>query len=471
MNTDRPIAISELAQPVRRVFELAARKSRALDRAWDTSRGTPVFTVDGKYTTRGWTEWTQGFQYGCAILAFDRTGETDLLEIGRRNTVRRMAPHVTHTGVHDHGFNNLSTYGNLRRLMREGRVPHDEWELAFYELALKASGAVQAARWSPTSAGGGYVYSFNGPHSLFIDTMRTIRILGVAHQLGHSLQGENDVRINLLERAVTHALTTDEFIVFHGRSGHTYDVRGRTAHEGIFNPNDGNFRCRSTQQGYSPFSTWTRGLAWAMLGFAEQLEFYRALGRAAFEGLKLAPYEHVLQACEEAARATCDHYLDDCSASDGITYWDDGAPGLARMPDWRERPADPYNAHEPVDSSAAAIAAQGLLRLGRYLGAAGERYTRAGLLVASTLFAEPYLSTKPGHEGLLLHSVYHRPNGWDHVPAGRKVPCDESSMWGDYHAIELALLIARMAEGRYYAFFDRDEYPLAACGFAIPMPC
>jgi unsaturated chondroitin disaccharide hydrolase len=30
-----------------------------------------------------------------------------------------MAPHISHIGVHDHGFNNLSTYGNLLRLMNE----------------------------------------------------------------------------------------------------------------------------------------------------------------------------------------------------------------------------------------------------------------------------------------------------------------------------------------------------------------
>ena len=33
-----------------------------------------------------------------------------------------MASHLTHVGVHDHGFNNVSTYGNLWRLMREGRI-------------------------------------------------------------------------------------------------------------------------------------------------------------------------------------------------------------------------------------------------------------------------------------------------------------------------------------------------------------
>ena len=76
-----------------------------------------------------------------------------------------MAPHLTHYGVHDHGFNNLSTYGNLWRLMAEGKIEHNQWEKDFYELALKVSGSVQAMRWTPTKVGG-YIYSFNGPQSL-----------------------------------------------------------------------------------------------------------------------------------------------------------------------------------------------------------------------------------------------------------------------------------------------------------------
>ena len=82
----------------------------------------------------------------------------------------------------------------------------------------------------------------------------------------------------------------------------------------------------------------------------------------------------------------------------------------------------------------------------------GDRYLQAGLTVASRLFEEPYLSTDPEHHGLVLHSVYHRPNGWDHIPDGQSVPCNEATMWGDYHAMELALLIKRMANGDYYQF-------------------
>src|SRR6059036_500212 len=103
-----------------------------------------------------------------------------------------MATHVSHVGVHDHGFNNVSTYGNLWRLMGEGRIAANERERDFYELALKCSGAVQASRWTFIANGEVYVYSFNGPHSLFADTIRSLRALAVSHKLGHVLMGEKD---------------------------------------------------------------------------------------------------------------------------------------------------------------------------------------------------------------------------------------------------------------------------------------
>jgi len=467
MNIDSTITPKSLAKPLSRLFELAQAKVRLINRTWDPSRGAPVFTMDGKYTAREWTQWTQGFQYGCAILTFDATDDRELLELGRSNTLERMASHVTHMGVHDHAFNNVSTYGNLRRLMREGRIERNVWEMNFYELALKASGAVQAARWSgvamrePSAHAAnasqlGYIYSFNGPHSLFVDTMRTLRVLGLAWELGQSLRHEGDRSADLLKRAVLHGLCTNQYLVFHGDTSHTYDLRGRTAHEGVFNRNDGSFRSRGTQQGYSPYSTWTRGLAWAMLGYAEQLKFLAEIDPASFEtsvGLKKSD---VVRAFEQAALATCDHYINQCAARDGVVYWDDAAPGLAKLGDWRARDAEPLNDFEPVDSSASVIAAQGLLRLGNYLGAeAGARYVAAGMTIARRLLGDDYLSSDPNHQGLLLHSVYHRPSGWDFVPPGRLIPCGESSMWGDYHLLELGVYLSRLANnGVYLKFFD-----------------
>jgi hypothetical protein len=453
MVIDEQLKIEDLSGPLARFWPISGDKVKQIEADYDISQGSPVFTVEGQYTTRGWTEWTQGFQYGSAILQFDASSDTDFLKIGRQGTLDFMAPHVSHTGVHDHGFNNTSTYGNLLRLMGEGKIPADEWEANFYRLALKISGAVQAGRWSPIADGGGFIYSFNGPHSLFADTIRSLRALALSHRLGHKMMGENDEPISLMERLIGHARTTADYAVFYGEGRDFYDLRGRVAHESIFNPNDGNYRCPNSQQGYSPFSTWTRGLAWIIAGYPEQLEYLStepAETLAPFGG-----FDAIEAFMLKAAKAASDFYIEN-TATDGIPYWDTGAPGLVNMPDRYEKPADPFNDYEPVDSTAAAIAAQGLLRLGKYLGdQEGSRYLKAGLTVMRTLLDEPYLSIKPYHQGLLLHSIYHQPRGWDHVPAGQKIACGESSMWGDYHIREAALLVQReLDRDPYYTFFN-----------------
>ncbi len=448
--TESSIQKQEFRPDLEKFWELAAEKVVLLQKEYDRSQGSPVFTIMGRYTTRGWTEWTQGFQHGIPLLVFLATGDHEMLEMGRSATLKHMAPHITHFGVHDHGFNNLSTYGNLLRASNRGLYQSSDEEKALYRLAIKTSGAVQARRWTRVNEGG-YVYSFNGPHSLFIDTMRTLRILLASHLLGHRMLEEGDRVINLLERAVIHGMTTAKYAVYFGEGRDQYDIRGRTAHESIFNINDGQFRCPNSQQGYSGFSTWTRGLSWAMLGFAEFLEFLDA------EKSDLNIVATATQLFTEAAEATCDFYLDH-SAADGIPYWDTGAPSLHRLGRYQDQPADPFNDFEPVDSSAAAIGAQGLIRLGQYLKdenqVKAERYNSAGWKILKTLLSESYLSTSKDHQGLLLHSVYHRPNGWDHIPEGRKVPCNESSMWGDYHMTELCYLAWELLSHKKYTFFS-----------------
>jgi hypothetical protein len=447
IHIDPELDPARLQHKLTRLWELSAQKLELIERDYPAGRGSPVFTAGGRYTNRGWTEWTQGFQHGSALLQFDATGEERFLALGRKRVLADMAPHLSHAGVHDHGFNNVSTYGTLLRLMGEGRIEQNVWERRFHELALCLSGAVQARRWTGLPVGG-FIYSFNGPHSLFVDTIRSCRVLMLAHLLGHTLLGESDQRIRLVDRAFEHLAATARYSVYYGEGRDIYDVWGRTAHESIFNVNDGSYRCPSSQQGYSPFSVWTRGLSWAMCGFSEELELLDELPDTDFEahGGRAALTDKLLR----AARATSDFYIRETPPC-GVPYWDTGAPRIEKIEHHRERPADPYNPHEPVDSSAAAIAAQGLLRLGSYLARRGEdggRYRRAGLKVLDTLLGPPYLSSEPDHQGLLLHSIYHRPNGWDAVPAGGRIPAGESSMWGDYHLREVALYVQRELEGR-----------------------
>jgi len=451
---DQALRPADLLPALARMWDLSADKISTLEEAWDPKDGSPVFTVEGRYTARGWTEWTQGFVFGSALLQFDATGDRSFLDLGRARTIERMAPHLSHMGVHDHGFNNVSTYGALLRLIQEGRIPAEGKERELYEVALKVSGAVQARRWTKVEGGLGYIHSFNGAHSLFADTMRTLRALAVAHRLGHVLFEEGDRQVSLLERLVLHSRTTATYAVFYGEGRDIYDVPGRVAHESVFNVADGRYRCPGTQQGYSGFSTWTRGLAWVLLGFAEEVEFLATVTDADLE--PFGGRRRIVDEMLRAAEATAEFYIR-TTPPDGVPYWDTGAPGLLAVD--LDKPGDPENDKEPLDSSAAAIAGQGLIRLGRALLASGKaepaaRYVQAGLTVTRTLLGAPYLSGAKAHQGLLLHSVYHRPNGWDFVPKGRKVPCGESSQWGDYHLRELGLYVQRIAEGKPdYRFF------------------
>ena len=128
MKIDYDLAPGHLLSKLDRFWSLSGEKIKLIENAYDPEKGSPVFTVNGSYTTRGWTEWTQGFQYGCLILAGDGLNDAALIELGRERTIQRMLPHVTHVGVHDHGFNTLSTYGHLLRLLNEGRLGSDDWQ-------------------------------------------------------------------------------------------------------------------------------------------------------------------------------------------------------------------------------------------------------------------------------------------------------------------------------------------------------
>ena len=73
MKINHNLSVSYLKPKIERLFELSGQKILDIEKNWDPSDGTPVFTSNGTYTTRGWTEWTQGFQFGSAIIQYDVT--------------------------------------------------------------------------------------------------------------------------------------------------------------------------------------------------------------------------------------------------------------------------------------------------------------------------------------------------------------------------------------------------------------
>ena len=456
MKIDHALTPAALSPRLDRLWRLSASKIRAIERNHPPGRDTLVYTVDGRYTSRGWTEWTLGFRYGSALLQFDATGDKRFLEIGRRGTLEAMGAHLTDMGVHDHGFTIVSTYGNLLRLMLEGRIPRNEWERRCYETALRCSAAVQAHRWTALGEREGFIHSFNGPHSLFVDTMRTLRALAVGHRLGQVLLEEGGARVSLLDAPRAPRCARRPPGSCRTAAGATSSTsRGRVTHEAIFNTRTGAFRCLSSQQGYSPFTTWTRGLAWAMSVSPSSSSSWRPFPprELAGEGGKAAVEAFMRRAACDA----CDRYLED-AAADGMPYWDSGAPGLPqprRLPREAGRSLQRVRARGQFGGGdrGAGAAAPGALpaspRRHPRRAATGRRASRW----CARSPASRTCPTAPRHEGLLLHSVYHRPNGWDAVPPGRRVPCGESSMWGDYHLREAALYLQRVIRREPYLDF------------------
>jgi len=190
----------------------------------------------------------------------------------------------------------------------------------------------------------------------------------------------------LRDIALRHCLTTRRVLV---------RGDGSTAHEGIFDLETGEFLRQATQQGYRGDSCWSRGLAWALYGFGNVYEYSRD--------------PRFLETAESCA----DYYVTH-SNSDGVPPWDFNAPPESR---------------KLLDTSSAAIAASGLLRLCRLLHdpVKGHYYWSTAILILRTL-CEKHLAKKDKKwEGILKGGVYH---------LHKELGVDESVMWGEYFFVE-----------------------------------
>ncbi len=226
---------------------------------------------------------------------------------------------------------------------------------------------------------GRYLCSFVAPDSLFIDIMMNVGIVFYAAQ-----QTGDEA---LLRAALDHSLTTRRYLV---------RGDGSTAHEGIFDLETGAFLRQSTHQGWRADSAWARGLAWALYGFGT---VYRFTGDPRF-----------LQTAEACA-----------------AFYSAHTPPHGVPPNDWDAPPDPAL---PYESSAAAIAASGLLQLARLTGDVTRAlfYRDYALRILDTLAGPGFLaSDTPGWEGVLRHGIYH---------LGKGLGVDESVMWGDYFFLE-----------------------------------
>ncbi|MBK5292723.1 MAG: glycoside hydrolase family 88 protein [Acidobacteriia bacterium] len=331
----------------------------------------PMYTMNGKWMHEGpkWTHWCDGFLPG--MMWIFRRFEADQ----ERNPngwleeairyTKPLEPRKFDRDVHDLGFIFLSTYYRWYQVTGDKEL-HD---------VLIQAGRTLALRFKEK---GQYLRSFVADNSLFIDIMMNVGIIFYAAR-------ETGDR-NLREIALRHSLTTRRVLV---------RGDGSTAHEGIFDVDTGEFLHQSTHQGYRGDSCWSRGLAWGLYGFATCYEYSRD--------------PHFLQTAEGCA----DYYITR-TPSDGVPPWDFNAP-----PDSRKQ----------VDTSAAAIAAAGMLRLCRLLSdpAKGHFYWTTAIRILRTLCEKHTGTTPEKWEGILKGGVYH---------IHKELGVNESVMWGDYFFVE-----------------------------------
>jgi unsaturated chondroitin disaccharide hydrolase len=376
-NLDEPA----LRARAERTFHFGVAQLAKMLPKWTVEKAAPIYTENGAWSRPDfiWTDWCPGFYAGMMWLAFERTGETKWRAAAEAYT-RKLEHRKFDRDVHDLGFIFMSTAERWHNLLPDG----DATKRWLAELLVTA-GTTQSLRWKDTGEDH-YIYSFNGPQSLFIDIMMNIRLLFRARELGG---GEE-----LYRKAVTHARTTEKYLV--RKAGpRLVDGEGKVIHEAIFNPARGEFRNLSSQQGYSPFTCWARGLAWAMYGFVDTYRFTRD--------------PLFLETAERCAGFYLEHTPDG-----GVPFWDYGAPNI---PD------------EPFDSSAAAIAAGAFWKLKDIPDTRrnAKEYRAAALTIVETLTGDAFTGDS-SREGILRHGVYHRPMGWG---------VDESVMWGDYFFMEV----------------------------------
>jgi len=330
----------------------------------------PEYTgLDGAWVTTPASGWTSGFLPGSLWLAYEHSGDPALLDAARRWTAS-LSSQQYNTSTHDVGFMLFSSYGNGYRITGDP---------AFRQVLLKAAESL-ATRYSPVV---GCTRSWNsGPDEfkVIIDNMINLELLFWA--------ARNGGRHELYDMAISHALKT--------RANHVRPD-GSTYQLVIYDPQTGAVKQPSFHQGYNVDSTWSRGQSWAIYGFGIA---YRESGDTRFL---------------ETARATADYFLAHLPA-DLVPFWDFQAPNI---PD------------EPRDSSAAAVAASGLLQLSTLEPNAErrQRYRQAAEELIGALIGPDYLAEGTGNHAILLHGT----------PNRNRDIADRGTIYGDYYLIEAML--------------------------------
>ena len=338
-------------------------------------------TVDGVYEDRslpGYPEganagWTTSFWPGMLWLAYEITGEHKYRDAG--SDLVESFSHRLHQGIdletHDLGF--LYTLGCV--------VP---WRATGNEVARTAALGAADHLMTRFLEPAGIIQAWgdlNDPdqrgRTIIDSLMNTPLLYWASEQTGDS---------RYRDAAYRHTIQLRDHIVRDDDS---------TFHTFYWDAETGEPLRGATEQGHADDSCWARGQAWGIYGFAIN---YRLSGD-----------ETLL-----AASVRCADYFLRHLPSDLVPYWD-----LALS----------EGVGEPRDSSAAAIAATGLLELAEQLGGAGRagEYRQIALDIIASLAATYSTHGATDASALIEQGVYNAP---------KQIGVDEGTLWGDYFYLE-----------------------------------
>jgi unsaturated chondroitin disaccharide hydrolase len=312
--------------------------------------------------------WTQGFFPGSSWYLFENAGASAWSDLAMEWTTPLQGQEYN-TATHDLGFKMFPSFGHGYELTKNE---------TFRQIALTAAGSL-ATRFHPVPgviSMGDWIPSMKLP--IVIDTMMDIELLVWAARNGGNPVWEI--------MAVSHAKVAMQDLL--RGDGSTYQAAN-------FDPTTGQLLWLGTLQGYSNTSTWARGQAWAIYGFAR---LYGYTGNSDFL---------------DASRRATDLFLSRLPA-DSVPPWDFDAPDQTK------------------DSSAAAAAAAGMLQLANVETNAenAARYRSAAMTILDVLSGSGYLAAGTSSAGVLLHGV-------GNYPAHQGI--NASLTYGDYYFVEAIL--------------------------------
>jgi len=296
------------------------------------STGNPE--ADSWATSALWS-WTVGFYPGTLWMLYKLTNDLKWRNLALQHS-EAVRSRQFDTGTHDVGFVIHSTFGNALELMD----PNSEH---FKSIIVNASDSL-STRFHPLS---GCIRSWNndpghgnepGEVKVIADNMMNLELLFLAHKITQN--------VTYKSYAFSHAMKT---IKEHMRED------GGSFHVVAYNETTGLVRRKYTWQGYANSSTWARGQAWLIHGFATT---YRLNGHTDF-----------LRTAEKAA----DFFISKLPA-DGIPFWDLNLTSA--------------EGYQPRDASAAAVAISGFLDL--YKMTRNEKYLQISEKMLTSLASSNY---------------------------------------------------------------------------------